>query len=138
MISLAELEKENKEITELCAVLGTLIQDHSLHSNTVVCDLLDRFMSLVNSHLTHEDRTIYGDLLAKHTAEADKLASHFLGNTQELKRICKSYKKDWCRTPRSEEDQDQYTKESMDIFRLVCDRIEFETSKIFPILKKAA
>lgn len=138
MIPLEEFEKENKEITDLCEVLSKLVQDHALRSNLVVCELFDRFMSRVNEHIAHEDRVIYGDLLAKHTPEADKLASHFLGNTQELKRICNSYKKDWCRAPHAEEDHDQYIKDSMDIFKLVCDRIEFETNKIFPIFKNAA
>jgi len=138
MIPLEEFQKENQELADMCEVLSTLVQDHALRSNGVLCELLARFIRQVDDHITHEDRIIYGDLLAQHTPEANKLASHFLGNTQELKRICNSYKKDWCKTPHSEEDHEKYVKDSMDIFRLVCDRIDFETNKIFPIFQGAA
>lgn len=138
MIPVEEFQKENDKIIELCEVLKILVQNEDLRSNGVVCELLDGFMSRVGKHMAHEDRSIYGDLLAQHTPEAKRLASHFLGNTQELKRICKSYKKDWCQSSQSESDHDQYVKDSMDIFRLVCDRIDFETNKIFPIFKDVA
>ena len=136
MIPVEEFEKENQEIIEICVVLRTLVKDHALRTNTIVCDLMGRFMDRVEKHIAHEDRIVYGDLLAQHTAEADKLASHFLGNTQELKRITKSFKKDWCQTPHNADEHDKYIDGTMDIFKLVCDRIEFETNKIFPFLAK--
>ena len=139
MIALEEFQKENAEIFDLCQVLGTLIDQYTLRKNPIVCELLDRFIDRVGKHLRHEDRSVYGDLLAQRTPEAKRLASHFLGNTQELKRICKSYEKDWCHHPHTEKEHAVYVKESQQIFKLVCDRIDFENDKIFPVfMDKAA
>ncbi|TNG00358.1 MAG: hypothetical protein EP297_03895 [Gammaproteobacteria bacterium] len=138
MIPLAEFRSENNEILDLCRVVNVLIIDYELRKNPVVCELLDRFLDRVDAHIMHEDRSIYGDLLAKHTAEANKLASHFLGNTQELKRVMKDYKKSWCKADYEKEKHEGYVKETQSIIKLVCDRIDFENHKIFPIFEESA
>jgi hemerythrin-like domain-containing protein len=138
MIPVEEFRSENKEILDLCRVLNILILDYELRKNPIVCELLDRFLDRVNQHISHEDRSVYGDLLAKHTDEASKLASHFLGNTQELKRIIKSYKKDWCQSDYEKEQHENYVKETKSIIKLVCDRIDFENEKIFPVFEGTA
>lgn len=132
MIPLAEFRAENNEIKELCGVLNVTIELAELQENTVVCDLLNRFTTRVADHLTHEDRSIYKDLLKKHTSEADKIAEKFVSNTIELKRIFNHYKRDWCIKKHSVKKHAEYAKESKEIFRLVCDRLDFEEEKIFP------
>ncbi len=132
MIPVAEFRAENKEIRDLCEILNVAVIHYSLSNNSIVCELIDRFTKKVNAHMSHEDRSIYRDLLKKHTHEGDKLADKFLGNSQELKRIFNSYKKDWCRKPHSESEHAKYVEESKEMFKLVCDRIEFEENKIFP------
>ncbi len=132
MIPLEEFRSENAEIKDLCNILNVSVDQYSLRRNSIVCELIDRFVERVNAHLVHEDRSIYRDLLKKHTQEADQVADHFLGNTQELKRIFGEYKRDWCRKPHSEKDHAEYVDESKDMFKMVCDRIEFEENKIFP------
>lgn len=135
MIPIDEFSAENREIKDLCNILGISIDQYSLRNNSIVCELLERFVNKVRAHLVHEDRSVYRDLLKQHTQEADKLADHFLGNTQELKRIFNVYKRDWCTKPHSEEQHVKYVEESREIFKLVCDRITFEENKIFPYFK---
>lgn len=135
MIPVKEFKTENKEIRDLCNILGVSVDNYSLRHNLIVCELIERFADKVSSHLAHEDRSIYHDLLKKHTNEADKLADKFLGNTQELKRIFNDYKRGWCRKPHSEAMHAKYVDESREMFKLVCDRIEFEENKIFPLFE---
>ena len=137
MIPIAEFRAENKEIRDLCDILTVSIDQYSLRQNNIVCELLDRFTARVNTHLAHEDRSVYRDLLQEHTNEADSLADKFLGNTQELKRIFKEYVNGWCRKPHGEDEHGKYVEESRHIFRLVCDRISFEEEKIFPHFEQA-
>jgi len=132
MIPIEEFKAENREIQDLCDILSVSIDRYSLRNNSIVCELIDRFVDRVNAHLMHEDRSIYRDLLKKHTHEADILADHFLGNTQELKRIFKQYVRGWCSTSHSEDEHARYVDESRHMFRLVCERITFEEEKIFP------
>ena len=135
MIPIDEFKSENREIRDLCSLLNTSIDQYDLRHNSIVCELLDRFVAQVNSHLVHEDRSIYRDLLKHHTHEADLLADHFLGNTQELKRIFNAYTRDWCRRPHNEAEHAQYVEESREMFKMVCDRINFEEEKIFPVFE---
>ena len=97
MIPITEFRAENAEIRDLCTILSLAIGEYDLRQNMIVCELIERFVDSVNSHLIHEDRSIYRDLLSKHTPEASHIADHFLGNTQELKRIFKTYAKGWCK-----------------------------------------
>lgn len=135
MIPIEEFRAENSELKDLCKILNISVDQYSLRNNSVMCELLERFVERVGNHLMHEDRSIYRDLLAQHTDNASQLADHFLGNTQELKRIFAEYKKGWCRKPHSEKDHAQYVDESKDMFKLVCDRIDFEENKIFPLFE---
>lgn len=132
MIPLEEFRAENSEIRDLCNILSITVDQYSLRHNSIVCELMDRFADRVTEHLAHEDRSVYRDLLKKHTHEADVVADKFLGNTQELKRIFNEYKRGWCRKPHNEDEHAKYVDESREIFRLVCERINFEEEKIFP------
>jgi hypothetical protein len=137
MIPLDEFAAENREIKDLCTILGVSIDHQSLRNNKILCELLERFVSKVKAHLAHEDRSIYRDLLKKHTHEANQLADHFLGNTQELKRLFNVYTRNWCNKPHSEDKHIKYVEESREMFKLVCDRISFEETKIFPYFKQS-
>ena len=132
MIPIEEFRNENQEIRDLCNILNLVIEEFTMRNNSVVCELLDRFADRVTAHLSHEDRSVYRDLLKEHTAEADALANKFLGNTQELRRIFSEYRRDWCRKPHTESEHETYVNESRDMFKLVCERIDFEENKIFP------
>ena len=132
MIPIDEFKAENREIRDLCNILGMSVDKYSLRNNSVVCELIERFADRVCEHLAHEDRSIYRDLLKKHTHEAHMIADKFLGNTQQLKNIFNDYKRGWCSKPHSEAMHIKYVDESRHIFKLVFDRIDFEEDKIFP------
>jgi hemerythrin-like domain-containing protein len=134
MIPIEEFKSENKEIRDLCNILGISLNQYTLRHNTIVCELLERFITQVMAHLTHEDRSVYQDLLKQHTTDANKIADKFLGNTLELRRIFNEYNRGWCRKPHKEQDHAKYVEESSEIFRLVCERLNFEEEKIFPML----
>lgn len=136
MIPLEKFREEHTEIRDLCSILDATIGDYSLRNNKIMCELIERFVDEVNAHLRHEDRSVYRDLLSQHSKEADQVADHFLGNTQELKRIFKEYSRGWCRKPHSEDAHDKYIDESRHMFKLVCERIDFEEKKVFPYLQK--
>lgn len=132
MIPLAEFRAENTEIKELCSLLNITVDHIDFKDNAIVCELMTRFTTCVSDHLMHEDRSVYKDLLQKHTPEADKIAERFVANTIELKRVFNEYKRDWCAKTHSDKKHNEYAKESKEIFKLVCDRITFEEEKIFP------
>ena len=135
MIPLDEFKVENKEIRDLCDVLTVSLNEYNLRHNTIVCELLERFSNQVMAHLAHEDRSIYHELLEKHTPDAKKLGDRFLGNTLELRRIFNGFKRDWCHKPHKEQVHEQYINDCKEIFRLVCERLNFEEQKIFPLLE---
>ena len=138
MIAVDEFRAENREIKDLCDILTLCMDEYSLHGNRVVCELIDRFVERVNAHLTHEDRSIYSDLLNNHSPEAARIAEYFLGNTQELRRIFSAYTRGWCRKPHNEQQRGKHVEESREMFKLVCDRIEFEENRIFPLIERKA
>jgi hypothetical protein len=138
MIRLDEFRAENREIKDLCDILSLSMDEYSLHGNQVVCELIDRFVERVNAHLTHEDRSIYSDLLSNQSPEAARVAEYFLGNTQELRRIFNSYTRGWCRKPHNDVQRRKHVEESREMFKLVCDRITFEETRIFPLFEKKA
>ncbi len=137
MIPVDEFRAENREIRDLCEILNLAVSEYRLQNNAILCELLDRFLARVNEHLTHEDRSVYRDLLKQHTEDGDRIAQKFLGNTQELKRIIGEYRRGWCRKNHSEEEHERYARESQEIFRLVCDRLNFEEETIFPLFSRS-
>ncbi|MGV6850712.1 MAG: hemerythrin domain-containing protein [bacterium] len=136
MLAIEKYRNENKEIKDLCEVIFLVIEDYSLMKNSVANELLDRFFDKVKKHLKSEDRAIYGDLLSKHSPDANKMAGFFLENTRELKKVNKQFVKQWSATTHSEEQHQQFIKDIKGIFKLACDRIEFEEKKIFPLISE--
>jgi predicted GIY-YIG superfamily endonuclease len=54
MIAVAELKQENRGINDLRNVLAVLVKDTAMHSNSIFCELLERFQARLNHHLKHE------------------------------------------------------------------------------------
>ena len=136
MVPVNEFREENREISDLSAVLGTLLSNESVITNPVVCELFDRFHGKLGAHLNHEDRCAYGDLLRHHGTEATKLASEFLENTHELRKIVSRYNRKWCKG-KNKSDLSTFMQETTDLFRLVDQRLKLEETKLFPILDAA-
>ena len=136
MVPVNEFREENKEISDLSAVLITLLTNESVITNPVVCELFDRFHGKLGAHLNHEDRTAYGELLRHRGKDAAKMASEFLENTHELRKIVSRYNRKWC-NGKNAADLSTFMQETTDLFRLVDQRLKLEESKLFPILEAA-
>ena len=133
MMPVEELRKENDEINDLSNVLSNLISDQSLRNNPVFCGLLERFRSKLDSHLKHEARSIYPELLNHDEKKIKQVAKDFLSNTHELERILSKYVKRWCHCINTENHK-EFENETMEIFRLINERIQMEEDYLFPVL----
>jgi hemerythrin-like domain-containing protein len=134
MVPVNEFREENQEISDLSAVLTTLLTNDTIMANPVVCELFARFHDKLDAHLNHEDRAAYGDLLRHRGKDAAKLASEFLENTHELRKIVSLYNRKWC-NGKNEADVASFKQETTDLFGLVEQRLQQEESKLFPILE---
>ena len=135
MVAIDELKKENQSILDLKSILSELIGNKDLRKNPVFCELLEQFRNSVQSHLDHEDRTVYSELLNHDDKKVNEVASHFLGNTQELKRLFSGFVKKWCGSTTSS-DHEAFMNETTEIFRLIEKRIDIENSELFPIISR--
>lgn len=136
MLPVAELEAENKEIDDLRVILSALIAHSDLRNNGVFCELLDRFRRALESHLNHEARALYPEMLSNRNHDINQIAEKFVDNTHELERILMGYTKRWCKSYHSG-DRDHFINETQEIFRLVDERLHLETSRLFPALAAA-
>ena len=136
MVPVNEFREENQEISDLSAVLSTLLTNEKIVANPIVCELFDRFHGKLSAHLNHEDRCAYGDLLRHRGKDASKLASEFLENTHELRKIVSRYNRKWC-NGKGETDPSAFKQETTDLFGLVSQRLHLEETKLFPILESA-
>ena len=137
MLPVAELVAENKEINDLREILSVLIAHSDLRNNTVFCELLDRFRKRLESHLNHESRALYPEMLSNRDHDLNQVAEKFVDNTHELERILTGYTKRWCKHYHSG-DRDHFIHETQEIFRLVDERLHLETNRLFPALTGAS
>lgn len=133
MVPVDELRKENDAIKDLSDVLSNLISNQSLRTNTVFCELLGRFRDKLDEHLKHEARSIYPELLNHDDKSIKQVANDFLSNTHELERILSKYVKRWCHCINTD-NHEEFENETMEIFKLINERIQMEETHLFPIL----
>jgi len=137
MLPVSELQTENNEIADLRIVLTVLIKNSDLRGNPVFCELLDRFRSKLESHLSHESRSLYPEMLSHRDNDINQIASSFLNNTHELERILTGYSKRWCKNYHSGA-RESFIQETEEIFRLVDERLQMESLHLFPVLSQPA
>jgi hemerythrin-like domain-containing protein len=137
MIPVSELQSENKQIDDLRAILSVLIANADLRDNEVFCELLDRFRTKLENHLNHESRALYPEMLSHRDHDINQVAASFVDNTHELERILHGYTKRWCKNYRSG-DRELFVNETQEIFRLVDERLNMETTRLFPALTEPA
>ncbi len=136
MYTLDELKKQNQEISELIDVLETLVKDSALVSNPFVCELATRFNEKVWMHLVFEDKTIYSELCRHHNPDVVSIAKKFHGSAREIKKLFSDYVKLWHHTSSENGNHAAFIKESNKIFKLIRERVQFESREIFPIIEK--
>ena len=136
MYTIDELKKQNQDISDLIDVLEVLIKYESLTSNTFVCELVSRFNEKVWMHLVFEENTIYSELSRHHNPDISNIAKSFHASAKELKKQFSGYVKLWCHTSTENGHHKGFIDLSSNIFKLIRDRIEFESKEIFPLVQQ--
>ncbi len=141
MITYDDLHKQNHKITELTNVLTALMSERVLLDTDITCELFFRYVDEVKEHLDVTDRGLYTKLLTHSDADVNKVANQFMSGSQEIKRMFDKYLKKWCKlNDRSLaiKNYDSFIKETDDVFNMVLNRIQDETEKLYPVVRRIA
>jgi len=134
MYSLAELKKQNKEISDLIEVIEVLTLNKKLLANPLVCDLVCRFNEKVWLHLVFEDKSIYAELARHHNPQISEIAQDFHASAKSIKKEFSTYVKQWCQASGADHHQ-AFCDSTPHIFKKIKQRIKFETDNIFPLIE---
>lgn len=134
MYSLDELKKQNQEISDLCDVLAVVMEQPALHDNPFVCELMSRFKEKVWMHLVFEDNTLYVALLHNENKNISQMAKAFHDSAKEIKHHFSGFVRQLCNAPATEAEHQSLITESSRIFSLIRERVEYENTKIFPLV----
>ena len=135
--SLDDLRQQNKEISELCDVLATLMAQPTLHDNPYVRELMSRFKEKVWVHLVFEDNAFYTALLHSGDEDTSATAQAFHDSAKEIKHCFSAFVRNCAAAPDSNTDHDSLTKQCGEIFSLIKERIAYENEKIFPLVENS-
>ena len=133
MIPVEELREENDHIEDMINILSNLVTIPTLRTNAIFCELLQRFHDLLEGHIRHEARSIYPQLLNHDDKGIKQVAKDFLSNTHELERILSKYVKRWCHAINTD-NHEKFENETLEMFRLVKERIKLEEKHLFKVL----
>jgi len=135
MYTLDELKKQNDDISQLCDVLSVLIENISLHDNSYVEELMTRFREKVWMHLVFEDNTIYAGLLKSDDEAVRDAAKDFHESAHEIKHLFANFIKHWRHMAVADDEHEPLCKDCREVFKMIRDRIEFENTQIFPLIR---
>ncbi len=137
MIQFEELHQQNHEITELSNVLTQLMCERALCDNPVTSELFFRYVESVKKHFDFENKHLITVLLQHHDKDAVNTANDFLSGSAEIKRVFDKYVRKWCRNKKLRiGSHEQFMSDTEDMFRLVLERIEMETERLYPMVRK--
>ena len=136
MYTLAELKRQNQEISDLVDVLSVLIDNPHLRNNPFVCELVSSFNEKVWMHLVFEDNTIYSELAKHHNPDISNIASNFHESARQVKKSFTNYVKLWCQTSTDAGDHEAFIEQSTRIFELIRERVRYESEEIFPLIEQ--
>lgn len=136
MYSLDELKNQNQEISQLCDVLGVLMEQPSLHNNPFVEDLMARFKEKVWMHLVFEDNTLYAGLLKHPDQITSETVKAFHDSGRDIKHRFTVFVKHWRTIASTDEEHDELSKECCDIFNMIRERVVYENQQVFPLLSE--
>ena len=140
MITYDELNTQNDSITELSNVLMYLFKERSMCDTGACCELFHRYVDKVHDHIDLVDKNLYGELLNDQDLEVRNLVKNFMSGSQEIKKLINSYTKQWCPHRRPDElligDHERFLKDTERMFEMVLQRIQDETEKLYPLIRK--
>ncbi len=142
MITYDELNAQNHSITELSNVLLYLFKERSMCDTGACCELFYRYMDKVQEHIDLVDKNLYSDLLNDHDIDVRNLVRNFMSGSQEIKKLMRTYTRKWCPHKRPDElligDHVLFLKETEGMFEMVLQRIQDETEKLYPLIRKTS
>jgi hypothetical protein len=140
MITYEELNAANHKITELSNVLLYLFRDRSMCDTESCCELFNRYLDMVRDHIELVDTHLYERLLSHGDSSMRNTVNNFMSGSQEIKRIMKDYTRTWCpRRPINSlaiADHGRFLSDTEGMFSLVLQRIQDETEKLYPLIRK--
>jgi len=134
MYTLNELKKQNQEISDLIEVISTLLKNKNLISNPFVCDLVSRFNEKVWMHLVFEDNTIYSELARHDNPDISEIAQRFHDSAKEIRKEFTAYVKLWCKASGADHQQ-AFCSNSQAMLKKIKQRVDYESSNIFPLIE---
>lgn len=137
MVSFEELHEQNHKITELSNVLSTLICDRSVIDNEITGELFFRYVDSVKEHFDIENKHLISELLQGHNQDSKNMANLFLSGASEIRRLFDKYLKNWCKKGGLRVgEHEKFVNETEEMLELVLKRIEDETEKLYPLIRK--
>ncbi len=139
MITYTKLNEQNHRITELSNVLGYLFRDRAMCDTVTCCNLFNNYMIQVKEHIDMVDKNMYSDLLASPDDKVNNVAKNFMSGSVEVKKILKTFSKQWCPTRGSNDlrikDHEQFLGAIDELFEIVLQRIQNETEHLYPLVR---
>lgn len=136
MYTLDELKRQNNEISDLIDVLSVLVNHQELYKNPFVCELVSSFNEKVWMHLVFEENTIYSELAKHHNPDISRIAETFHESARAIRKIFTGYVKLWCQTSTDDGNHEAFVKQSSKIFQLLRERVDYESSEMFPLIER--
>jgi len=137
MLSFDELNEQNHKISELSQVVLHLIRERAMCDMDTTCDIFFMFVDTVNNHFKLEDTNVYGKLLSHSDKKVTNVASQFMSGSVEIKKIFQNYIKKWCHNKRLRvKNHEDFVKDTEEMMRLVLNRVQDETEKLYPLVRK--
>ncbi len=137
MVTFDLLNEQNHKISELINILDVLIRDRASLDNLVVSELFFRFVDAVKEHLSLEDTAVYTCLITHRDSDINNTAKLFMSGASEIRRIFDKYVRTWTRKKRLHvADHEKFIKETTEMFDIVLNRVQDESEKLYPLLRK--
>ena len=138
MTKIPELNIQNSKIKELSSVLQYLISNKDMCNTQVTCDLFLDYAEQVTNHLYLEEKDVYRHLLNHSDSQVRNTSNDFFSGSIEIKRVFNEYLGRWCRNKKLRVIKHQaFLQDSKEIFELVLNRINAETTILYPMIEDA-
>ncbi len=137
MVSISQLDQQNSKITELSSVLRYLIENKEMCNSEVTCDLFLDYADRVVDHLYLEEKEVYRHLLNHSDSQVKNTTHNFFEGSLEIKRVFNQYLGRWCKNKKLRITKHAiFVQETHEMFDLVQDRINAETTILYPLVRE--
>jgi hypothetical protein len=142
MLDLAQLQRQNRDITEIVGVFLSLAHDHVLCDSPPLCDLFFDGVNRIRAHQELVDELVREHLLDALDPRIRSLGRKLMAESGLLQRTFESFVNRWngagpSRTGAGAGVVTGFLSDSEDLFALVLDRIERETTYLYPLFEDA-